>query len=46
MLPGYRGDLGNVRHVLGGLFVCPQLRQEGHIVKDDAVGDQSATLMP
>ena len=46
MLPGHRGDVGDVRHVLGGLFACPQLRQEGHIVEDDAVGNQSATLMP
>ncbi len=46
MLPGHWGDVGDVRHVLGGLLACPQLRQDGHIVVDDAVGDQSATLMP
>ena len=46
MLPGHRGDAGNVRHVLGGLLARQQLRQDGHIVVDYAVGDQPATLMP
>jgi len=32
--------------VLDCLFACPQLRQEGHIVEDNAVGEQAATLMP
>ena len=46
MLPGHWGDVRSVRHVLGGLFARPQLRQEGHIVENDAIGDQSTTLMP
>ena len=46
MLPGHWGDVGDVRHILSSLLACPQLRQDGHIVEDDAVGDQSATLMP
>ncbi len=44
MLPGHRGDAGNVRHVLGGLLARQQLRQDGHIVENDAVGNQSATM--
>ena len=43
MLPGHRGDVGDVRHVWGVLFACPQLRQEGHTVVDDAVGDVGYT---
>src|SRR5258708_35822074 len=45
MLPGHWGDVGDVRHILSSLLACPQLRQDGHIVEDEAVGDQSATLM-
>jgi hypothetical protein len=49
VLPGDRGNLfhlGRPLHVAPALLVREQLGEERGVVKDDAVGDQSAALRP